>query len=125
MAGLCLFQNETNHLKFGIQKDQLVLTEIKDGTERTCFKVSFDNSEEFVHLKIEARSQSLTCYYKKSTDTDYILAGFPTDTSFLCTDFAGGFVGNTIGLFAETVAEAAPDSQENYAHFDYLQYLHA
>lgn len=70
-----------------------------------------------IYLKIEALQQNLTFSYSYN-DIIYHLLLSEVDASILSTEVAGGFVGNTLGLYCSSNGEES----KNRCYFDWLYY---
>ena len=68
-----------------------------------------------ITLKIMQKGQQLSFWYAPQ-DMDFSRISATVDSRFLSTEAAGGFVGNTIGMYASSNHAES----ENYALFDYF-----
>ena len=121
-AGIAIFQCENSNYQCLVSTDgrttvSTVLRTWKD--ETTILKsVSLEHTCNRLTLRLEARLQDLSFQY--STDgTDFITIVDHIDGRILCTDATGGFVGNTLGVYATSNGE----DSDTFAYFDYVRYI--
>ncbi len=123
-AGIAIFQNDAYNYQclLGTSGTKAVLTVLKTEAGRTetvaALEPAADSSKLF--LRLLADGQDLSFWY--STDGKHFApAAENLNGRILSTDVAGGFVGNTIGLYATA------DGQESssFAAFDYMEYVGA
>lgn len=123
-AGIAIFQCEGYHYQClaGTDGAASVITVLKteNGATETISKTSLDGTCSSLNLRLEADGQDLT--FSCSTDgLTYTTVADKLDGRILCTDVAGGFVGNTIGIYA--TANGA--DSDTFAEFDYIEYTGA
>jgi alpha-N-arabinofuranosidase len=80
--------------------------------------VNFANCES-IYLKIFAREQDLSFAYSIDGQ-NYINVLENVDARMLSTDVAGGFVGNTIGMYASSNGVETCGQHAVFAEFDYI-----
>jgi len=110
-AGLVIFQSHEYNYQLLRTKDSVFSVLGKDGQETILARKAY--CEDKITLKIVAIGQDLSFYV--NDEPLYINA----DARILSTDVAGGFVGNTIGVYATKSGAETPD---NCAVFKYLNY---
>jgi len=133
-AGIVVFQSHKYNYQFllSLKNGEEVLRVVKCENEalETLAEVSLASAfsenknvaicDKFIWLKISARGQLLSFSY--STDGKvFIMAHENAPAHILSTDVAGGFVGNTIGMYA--TANGA--ESQNFATFERLEYEEA
>lgn len=124
-AGIVIFQSDTFHYQclLGTNGSSPEITVIKtqDGTAETICKITPDGkaaSGAPLKLRLEADGQDLSFSY--STDgISYRTVADQLDGRILSTDAAGGFVGNTVGIYAT----ANGMDSRTFAAFDYIEYI--
>ena len=123
-AGIVILQSQDFHYRFvRMLKDghnTIRLIKCKDGKEKILNEVidtDFDRYKSRIQLRITAKLQDLTFSYSYD-NTVYHTLESGVDARMLSTDVAGGFVGNTIGLYCSS---NGTDSS-NHADFDWLSY---
>lgn len=120
-AGMAIYQSQSFNYQFLVGKKgerttlSLVKT-CKDETE-TISETLLDDSYTEVYLRITEEGQDLTFTYSLDGKRYRTLADY-VDARMLSTDVAGGFVGNTIGLYA--TSNGKPST--TVAAFDYFTY---
>ena len=118
-AGLVLLQNNEFHYRFVMTSDgvskELQLIRCYKGEEEVLSKVSVDTN--LIRLKVQADKQDLNFEYSYD-GKDYKLLKSNVDGRILSTDVAGGFVGNTIGLYCSSNGQES----DNHSDFDWLSY---
>lgn len=119
-AGLLLYQNHENHLRFEIVQDgdgrYAVLISCVHGAESVNAKVPLP-AEELIELHMEAAEQEAAFFV---CDMEGRMTEAAAHVSLLpyTTEEAGGFVGCTIGMYAS----ANGKKSDNYADFTWLIY---
>ena len=98
----------------GVSKE-LQLIRCYKGEEEVLSKVSVDTN--LIRLKVQADKQDLNFEYSYD-GKDYKLLKSNVDGRILSTDVAGGFVGNTIGLYCSSNGQES----DNHSDFDWLSY---
>jgi alpha-N-arabinofuranosidase len=120
-AGLVIFQSNEYNYQFVLAstKGKKILRVIKcekDKTEAvTEASVQLDSS---VYLRISAREQELSFSYSLDGES-YTPVLENADARILNTDTAGGFVGNTIGMYAHGTSK----NHVEFLTFDYSAVL--
>ncbi|MCL2387948.1 MAG: glycoside hydrolase family 43 protein [Defluviitaleaceae bacterium] len=121
-AGLVILQDHLHNYQFVLTKknDETILRIVKCKKDKTEIRIEkpVPNSEG-IHLKISAHEQDLTFYY--SLDGKTFTPILEDTANFLNTDTAGGFVGNTMGLYATSNGE----DSKNHATFTSIKYEEA
>jgi alpha-N-arabinofuranosidase len=113
-AGLVAFQNETHYFFLGARADRHGRGEIF--LERSAGKQTSDGPEivaraalpaqpDAIELRLRAAGKSYSFSYRLAGD-EWTSLREDADGSILSTDYAGGFVGSYLGLFARIRAEA-------------------
>ncbi len=123
-AGIALFQNDAYNYQFLLGTDgansALSILKVQNGKTETVTTLSLENTYSRIILRLNAEMQNLSFSY--STDGEnYIVIANDLDASMLCTDVAGGFVGNTMGIYAT----ANGSNSDTFAAFDYIEYMNA
>ena len=100
-AGICLYQDEKNNVRFEyvrlIEEDKLRINVKIDGIDYVVYENQIDSDT--VYLSFVQRGLELFCFWGIN-DPGELIVETPIDVSKLCSEFAGGFVGCTVGLFA-------------------------
>ncbi len=111
-AGLLLFQNEKNHIRLELVKQNgkyiVQCVRVKDGEETRLGAQELSGREETgkgegcrrVFLCLEAAKQKLRTSYKKAGEETRHMIAEEIETEFLSTEYSGGFVGCTMGPYA-------------------------
>jgi xylan 1,4-beta-xylosidase len=118
-AGLVLNQNTNFHFRFVITRDPTPVIRLirrAQGMEEILAQQPID--EGTIHLKIEAREQNYSFSFSNQLYKWQLLAQ-NVDGRILSTPVAGGFVGAFIGMYASSNGQYS----ENYADFDWFQYI--
>lgn len=123
-AGIVIFQSNAFHYQCLVGKNDsaTVVTVLKtaDGETETVSETVLDTPCDDLKLRLDADGQNLS--FSVCTDKNvFTTIAEKLDGRILCTDVAGGFVGNTIGIYA-TANGAARDT---FAAFDYVEYIGA
>ena len=120
-AGIAIYQSQSFNYQLlaGKKEDATVLSLVK--TERDEVTVLKEEILDALYpdltLRITENEQDLTFAYSVDGKSEKILAD-KVDARILSTDVAGGFVGNTIGLYATSNGEES----STVAAFDYFLY---
>ena len=120
-AGIAIYQSQSFNYQLlaGKKGDATVLSLVK--TERDEVTVLKEEILDALYpdltLRITENEQDLTFAYSVDGKSEKILAD-KVDARILSTDVAGGFVGNTIGLYATSNGEES----STVAAFDYFLY---
>ena len=118
-AGLAIVQNNLYNLiyDYSIKDGKKILRVVKyiNGKKELVKEINIDL--ERVFLKIISRNKKLDFYYSNN-GAEYYLLTEEVDSNYLSTEFAGGFVGCTIGMYATSNGYKS----ENYADFLWLEY---
>ncbi|NLK22077.1 MAG: glycoside hydrolase family 43 protein [Epulopiscium sp.] len=120
-AGIAIVQSNEFYLSMEYTKEEgqniLKLIRCQKGKEEVLAKSRVNAKR--LYLKIEAWGQELRFSYRSVLDSNQsIILADNVDGRILSTDVAGGFVGNTIGMYC--TSNNTPS--ENYADFDWFQY---
>lgn len=120
VAGLVLLQNENYHFRYelGLEagKPALRLIERRNGQEKEFASVPY-NSER-VQLKVEARGQNYSFFYRADERDKWNLLLGGANGTVLSTDLAGGFTGAYMGMYASSQGSEST----SYADFDWFSY---
>lgn len=121
-AGIVILQSELASLRFVVVEEngKYLLRAIKfgnspDRADTVLAEASLSQGEIAITLKIMQRGQKLSFWYALQNEA-FIKLPAEADARFLSTEMAGGFVGNTIGMYAS----ANHRDSENHALFDYF-----
>lgn len=123
-AGIAIFQSGCFNYQCLIGTDHtgtvLSVIRTKDGETETLHTTKLNQTYSGLALRLEANEQNLSFQYSIdgkifSTIVDYL------DGRILSTDVAGGFVGNTIGIYATSNGSRS----DTFASFDYVEYIGA
>ncbi|CRZ35303.1 alpha-N-arabinofuranosidase [Herbinix hemicellulosilytica] len=122
-AGIVIFQNDkfnyrlVKKLREGVKT--LCLIRCKEGKEEVLAEANVQSSrnEGYIILRIEARLQDLTFSFSFDNEEYHVLMD-GVDARILSTDVAGGFVGNTLGIYCSS----NKSESNNYADFDWIYY---
>ncbi len=121
-AGIAIFQGERSNYQCLVSTDghSTVISVLRIRKKKTTIlkSVSLGHACNRLTLRLEARLQDLSFQYSidgsnYSTIVDHI------DGRILCTDATGGFVGNTLGVYATSNGE----NSDTLAYFDYVTYI--
>jgi xylan 1,4-beta-xylosidase len=119
-AGIVLIQSNDYHFRFEYGQDDqqnvIRLIQCEKGSEKVLAEQDFMARQ--ITLKIIARGQEYSFYYGSAAGTEELLMQ-NVNGRILSTDVAGGFVGTFIGLFASSNGQ----SSQNYADFDWFEYI--
>ncbi|MBE5936465.1 MAG: glycoside hydrolase family 43 protein [Lachnospiraceae bacterium] len=126
-AGLVLLQGNYNNYQFCVTSDNnetKVKVLVCDGKEETSIDrilaeetLEYDNTKPLrITLRAVQKGQTadFSYSYDGSTYTE-VLKG--ADTTILCTDKAGGFVGTCLGIYAQSISDS-----DNKVYFDSITY---
>lgn len=121
-AGIAIFQCENSNYQFlaGTDGSTTVLSVIRTWKEETTLleSISLEPGCSRLALRLEARLQDLSFQY--STDgKNYTTIVDHVEGRILCTDATGGFVGNTLGVYATSNGE----DSDTFAYFDRVTYI--
>lgn len=126
-AGIVVLQNQGYHYRFVIMSKEnhmaLRLIRCKDGKEELLNELIesghfvSEGHEKPIQLRITANKQDLSFSYSFD-GTVYQNLQSGVDGRILSTDVAGGFVGNTLGIYCSS---NGTDSS-NHADFDWISY---
>lgn len=120
-AGMVIYQSQSFHYQLlaGKEGDRSTLSLVKTYKDEveTISKTILDKSYSEIYLRISETGQDLTFTYSFDGKVYRTLADH-VDARMLSTDVAGGFVGNTIGLYA--TSNGKPST--TVAAFDYFTY---
>ncbi|MCL1842747.1 MAG: glycoside hydrolase family 43 protein [Defluviitaleaceae bacterium] len=107
-AGLVILQNSAYNFQFTLSKNGrkkgeycLCVFKTEKSETQTLAEIPITLPDDRISLKIAAREQNLSFFY--GAEQQFFLPAFENaDARILNTDTAGGFVGNTIGLYASS-----------------------
>lgn len=120
-AGIAIYQSQSYNYQMLIgkydQKTKISLVRTYDDKMETIAEAHLDDLYPDIYLRIRERGQDLTFTYSTDNITYHTLADH-IDARMLSTDVAGGFVGNTIGVYATSNGKTS----DTAAYFDYLLY---
>ena len=120
-AGIAIYQSQSFNyqLLVGKEGDRSTLSLVKTYKDEveTISKTILDKSYSEIYLRISETGQDLTFTYSFDGKV-YLTLADHVDARMLSTDVAGGFVGNTIGLYA--TSNGKPST--TVAAFDYFTY---
>lgn len=120
-AGLAIYQSQSYNyqLLVGIRdgKTSLCLLKTYDDKTEVIAEKLFDDTFRTLSLRFTQSEQDLAFLYSADSETFETLADH-VDARMLSTDVAGGFVGNTIGMYATSNGKPS----ETCAYFDYFTY---
>ncbi len=123
-AGIVLLQSDQYHYRFictirdGLKVLQLI--RCYNGEEEVLSQIPIEDlsrNESRIRLKIIAEKQDLRFAYSYDGKS-YQIVKAGVDARILCTDVAGGFVGNTMGPYCSSNGKESG----NYADFDWVYY---
>lgn len=116
-AGLAVVQSDENHMRFEVftrnKKQYANVTKHVEDKESQLGEVELTDGE--VELIITARGQKAS--FEISQKDTRKMAAENVDMCFLSTEAAGGFVGNTIGMYVSSNGE----DSSNYADFKQIK----
>ena len=118
-AGIAIYQSQSFNYQFLIgkrgKKSKVSLVKTYQDEVETIAEALLDRDYQDIHLRITEQGQELSFTY--STDGRlYRTLADHVDARMLSTDVAGGFVGNTIGLYATSNGRPSTTT----AAFDYF-----
>ncbi|WP_034785426.1 glycoside hydrolase family 43 protein [Eubacterium xylanophilum] len=126
-AGIAIFQSQSYNYQLLVSKkgdkSHIQLIKVEHDNVQTVCEKTLDNFYETLTLRLIADQQDLYFSYSctGSDYSDFVQIGDVQNGRILSTDVAGGFVGTTMGIYAETGDSSADD----WAHFDYMEYVNA
>ena len=108
LAGLALYQNEACNYVLGVTADAggkpIVSLATCDKGVKNCIAVASLDKSGDVMLKAEAKNEVVRFFWSHD-GKQWNAIGGDEDAKILTTDYAGGFVGSVVGLYATTKAE--------------------
>ncbi|MCM1245047.1 MAG: glycoside hydrolase family 43 protein [Roseburia sp.] len=120
-AGIAIFQSEGYNYQCLLGTDgnvfSLSVIRTKNGAMETLQTATLDQKYTTLILRLEADGQDLSFCYSTDGKTFTTIAD-QIDGRILCTDAAGGFVGNTMGIYATSNGKES----HTWAAFDYMEY---
>lgn len=120
-AGIALYQSQSYNYQLlaGLSgnKSTISLIRTKKDVTETIACVTLDKAETTFILRIRQKGQDLSFFYQTGDGICHTLADH-MDARMLSTDVAGGFVGNTVGMYVVTEDEKST----SYADFAYFLY---
>lgn len=121
-AGLVINQSQDANLQCLVSTDGNVTTieivKVEKGEIDILESVTLDKKYSTIQLKLVANEQETIFSYTTDDGNDFTTLDSVVDTRFLSTDCAGGFVGNTIGLYCSSNGT----DTDTICDFDYLEY---
>lgn len=121
-AGIVILQNNEYHyrlvkvLKDGVKMIQMI--ECKKGEETVLAEIKDDDkSNGLIQLRVTADLQDLSFSYSYDGNSYNTLIS-KVDGRMLSTDVAGGFTGNTMGIYCSSNGSES----KNHADFDWISY---
>lgn len=120
-AGIAIYQSQSYNYQMLVgrhgEKTKVSLIKTYADKMETIAEALLDDFYADLHLRIHEQGQDLSFTY--STDGIlYRTLADHIDARILSTDVAGGFVGNTIGIYATSNGETS----DTYAYFNHLTY---
>ena len=120
-AGLVLLQNNDFHFRFVVSQNEngnqvVQLIERKAGLDSTLTEQPINGSD--FTFKIEAQGQEYQFFIAEETHK-WQQVSESVDGRILSTPIAGGFVGTFIGMYASSNGQRS----ENFADFDWFEYI--
>ena len=116
-AGLVLYQNNENHLRFEVMKKAgeivFVVTSCIHGEERGIAQTPLKRKG-FLTIRLQCCNQCARVWIKE--DSGYVSVAENLDLLAYTTEEAGGFVGCTVGVYASANGTAS----KNHADFAWL-----
>lgn len=123
-AGIAIFQSDEFNYQCLIGTDgnvsTLTILRTQKGETETLKTIALDKLYEGITLRLEADMQDLSFSYSTNNKAFTTIVD-KLDGRILCTDVAGGFVGNTMGIYATANGEES----DTFAAFDYVEYINA
>ncbi len=123
-AGIAIFQCEGYNYQCLAGKEgnlpYITVLKTEKGTSETVVKKEIETGFAPVTLRLTADGQDLSFSYSLD-GKNYSTLAEHLDGRILCTDAAGGFVGNTIGIYATSNGTAS----STFAYFDSIEYTGA
>ena len=123
-AGIAILQSPNFHYRFvkmGRNGHKVIgLIKCYDGKEEVIAELIDDEHDKYngrIQLRVSADVQDLTFSYSYDNELYHTLKS-GVDARMLSTDVAGGFVGNTIGLYCSSNGS----NSSNHADFDWFKY---
>jgi alpha-N-arabinofuranosidase len=119
-AGLVILQNNSYHYQFVfmMKGKEKILRIVKCQKDIPEILSEAPVSETSVYLKIQAQEQSLTFSYS-TNGQNFTPVLENASAKFLNTDSAGGFVGNTIGMYASSNGKTSKE-HALFTEFSYV-----
>lgn len=129
-AGIVIFQSDSFNYQCLIGKDKsgnagtndstyvVTVLRTKEGATEIISENTFYKALPFVKLRLEAAGQDLS-FSLCADGSAFTTIADQLDGRILCTDAAGGFVGNTMGIYAT----ANGRESAVFAAFDYMEYI--
>lgn len=118
-AGLVLMQSNDFNIRFEITDCRGALIMCKEGKEEELARVVVNDSPATVRFVMLGTKMNVSCGRGKNLET--VLDG--VDVSYLSTEVAGGFVGNTIGIYATDGEDRPLPVFAEFASFDYRRLI--
>ena len=118
-AGLCVFQSQDYNLRFeysGVSGNVILRKDGKD--EKLATLVC---PEKLVTLVINVAGTRATCFMIKENNAEILVRDL--DISALSTEVAGGFVGCTIGMYAEDIEKRETPIRALFKSFSYKRLI--
>jgi alpha-N-arabinofuranosidase len=129
LAGLALFQNEDANLQlvYGVLNGErgvfLVLKENQKTESLVAFSEILENSNNLeLKLSMVSKNQKIQCFYQLQ-DHKVIKIGPEIPLSCFSTEEAGGFIGNTIGMYG-SCQEDHGNTQLNHKNAEFKNFYY-
>ena len=98
---------------------QLTVLKVEHGETITLCTKTLDAQHTDIVLRLEAEQQDLRFLYSLDDGTHFTEIIAHLNGQILSTDVAGGFVGNTMGIYATSNGKES----DTFATFDYIEYI--
>lgn len=122
-AGIAIFQNSNFQYQCLLGTDgnvsQLTVLKVEHGETITLCTKTLDAQYTDIVLRLEAEQQDLRFLYSLDDGTHFTEIIAHLNGQILSTDVAGGFVGNTMGIYATSNGKES----DTFATFDYIEYI--
>lgn len=122
-AGIALFQSTDYQYQYlagtNGNATTLQIIKVEKGESTVVCEKTLDARYPDLILRLEADQQSLRFVYSTPEESSFTEVASGLSAHILCTDIAGGFVGNTMGVYAT----ANGSDSDTFASFDYMEYI--
>ncbi|MCC4211274.1 glycoside hydrolase family 43 protein [Leeuwenhoekiella parthenopeia] len=115
-AGLVIYRNSTNHIKFLKTKANIVVKITDNGSVIEELQIPFKAKKCILQVQVNGRELKL---FYGSKETDLIEVGNIFDLEVISDENAGGFNGPYIGMYATSRG----NESRNVASFDWFEYI--